>query len=58
MFGTPEDLELIGALEIEDNEKNDLFWLRKFSRARAMSFFVEMKALGQESLVKAASQPI
>jgi len=46
VFATTAELELLGDLEIEDNEKSDLYWLRKFSRARAVYFVKKMREVG------------
>ena len=41
VFASKEDLELTTQLEIQDNEQNDLSWLRKFSKARALFFIAK-----------------
>lgn len=45
IFATEAELDAVNPLDIEDNEKSDLFWLRKFSRVRALHYFKKMKEL-------------
>jgi hypothetical protein len=45
-FASLDELDLISPEDVQDFEKQDLFWLRKFSRARGMFFFRKMKDLG------------
>ena len=46
VFATLSELELISPEDVADFEKNDLFWLRKFSRARGLFYFYKLKTLG------------
>jgi hypothetical protein len=45
IFATEAELDTVSPLNVEDYEKSDLYWLRKFSRARAMYFYKKMTAV-------------
>ena len=44
-FGTEREFKVFGAKEIEDYEKRDIIWLRRFSRLRAASYFKLMSRI-------------
>ena len=45
IFAIRADLEATTQLEIDDNEKNDLYWLRKFSKVRGVYYIEKMRDL-------------